>query len=204
MQVQRFIVMAALLLTLLSHGWAAQTSARARIVQNQTQDRRARLLRKLPGRRGANQRQASGVSPKFFDQLLKMPASERQQFLRRHPRFQHLPAREREAIQQRLRRLSQMPPSQRDGALERYRLFDRLPRERQSEARAIFQRWQRLPQERRSVLLDEYDGLRESPLDAREDRFSSKEFTDEFSDEERRILMDLSGLLPGRPGPGQP
>ena len=85
MQVLRFIVTILLLLAPLSHGWAAQTRARARIVQNQTQDRPARPLRNLPRRRGLNQRQTTGVNPRFFDQLLKMPAAERQQFLREHP-----------------------------------------------------------------------------------------------------------------------
>jgi hypothetical protein len=204
MQVLRFILAILMLLAPLSQGWAAQTRARARIVQNQGQDRPARPARKLSRRGGLNQRQATGVSPRFFDQLLKMPAAERQQFLRQHPRFQRLPAREREQIQQRLRRLSQMPQPRRDSALERYRLFDRLPRERQAEARAIYQRWQRLPQGRRSVLLDEYDGLRDSTPDARESRLDSKEFRDEFSDDERQILMDLSGLLSEQTSPGRP
>jgi hypothetical protein len=204
MPVRRFIVTVLLLWGTLSLGWAAQNGApRARIVQNQAQDRSARPFRKLQRQRGANQRQAMGVSPRFFDRLLKMPAEERQQFLRDHPRFQRLPARQREQIQERLRRLSQMPRPERDRVLERYRLFDRLPSDKQSDARAIYQRWQQLPEGRRPVLLDEYDDLRESTPEERGSRLDSKEFRDEFSEEERRILTDLSGLLPDSTGPGR-
>jgi hypothetical protein len=91
-----------------------------------------------------------------------------------------------------------MEPAQREKALERYRLFDRLPRDRQTEARTIYQQWQRLPQGRRSVLLDEYDGLRDSGPAARRDRMDSKVFSKTYSDEEQKVLRDLSGLLPER------
>ena len=203
MPIRRLIVTVLLLLVPVSYGWAAQTRARAHIVQNTARDQPGRSLRKLP-RRGVNKRRSMRMGPKFFDRLMKMPAARRRKFLQENSRFQRLPPRQRQQIEQRLGRLSRMPKPQRERALERYRLFDRLPRQKQSEARAIYQRWQQLPQGRRTILLDEYDGLRESTPDARQNRFRSKEFSDEFSEEEQQVLMDLSDLLPERAGSDHP
>ncbi len=199
MSIRHLIAAALLLLLPASSGWAAQkpVRARAQIVQNTPQDRRGqRPLRKRPRRPGLTKRQQMRITPRLFERLVKMPPGQRRSFLQEHPRLRRLPARQRQEIQQRLRRLSRMPRPQRDRALERYRLFDRLPREKQSEARAIYQDWQRLAQHRRTDLLDEYDSLRESPPDSRQERFSSREFRDKFSDEEQQILKDLSGLFP--------
>ncbi len=195
------LIVAVLLLALPNSVWAQGTRTRTRIVQNSGGRGKAgpgaRALRKRP-RRGVDKRQSMRVGPKFFDRLMKMPVPERRRFLRENPRFGRLPARQRQQIEQRLRRFDQMEPAQREKALERYRLFDRLPRDRQTEARTIYQQWQRLPQGRRSVLLDEYDGLRDSGPAARRDRMDSKVFSKTYSDEEQKVLRDLSGLLPER------
>lgn len=201
------LIVAVLLLALPGNAWAQSGSARTHMVQNNGGRGKAgtgtRALRQRP-RRGVNKRQAMRVGPKFFDQLIKMPAPERQKFLREDPRFGRLPARQRQQIEQRLKRFDQMEPAQREKALERYRLFDRLPRNKQVEARAIYRRWQQLPQSRRSVLLDEYDGLRDSGPGARRDRLDSKEFSKTYSEEEQNVLRDLSGLLPERSQREQP
>lgn len=201
------LIVAVLLLALPNEVWAQGARARTHIVQDSGGARGkagqgARAVRKRP-RRGAKNRRPMRVGPNFFDRLMKMPAPERQKFLRENPRFGRLPARQRQQIQQRLRRLDQLEPAQRAKVLERYRLFDRLPRQKQAEARTIYQQWQRLPQDRRSVLLDEYDGLRDSGPAARRDRLDSKEFSSTYSDKEQKILRDLSGLLPERPRPPQ-
>lgn len=201
------LIVAVLLLALPNSAWAQGAGARTHMVQNNGGRGKAgtgaRALRKRP-RRGVNKRQAMRVGPKFFDQLIKMPAPERQKFLQENQRFGRLPARQRQQIEQRLRRFDQMEPAQREKALERYRLFDRLPRDKQVEARTIYQQWQRLPRGRRSVLLDEYDGLRDSGPAARRDRLDSKEFSKTYSDEEQKVLRDLSGLLPERTQRPQP
>ena len=201
------LIVAALVLTLPNSVWAQGSRARAHVVQNSGNRAKAgagaRAMRKLP-RRGVNKRQSMRVGPRFFDRLMKMPAPQRRKFLQENPRFRRLPARQRQQIEQRLRRFDQMEPAQREKALERYRLFDRLPRDKQLEARTIYQKWRQLPQGRRSVLLDEYDGLRESGPDARRDRLDSKEFSDAYSDKEQQILRDLSGLLPERTRQAQP
>ncbi len=187
--------------------WAQGTRARTHIVQNGGGRGKAgpgaRAIRKRP-RRGVKNRRPMQVGPNFFDRLMKLPVPERRKFLQENPRFGRLPARQRQQIQQRLRRLDQMEPAQRAKVLERYRLFDRLPRERQAEARTIYQEWQQLPQGRRSVLLDEYDGLRAAGPAARRDRLDSKEFSSTYSDQEQKLLRDLSGLLPERTSRQQP
>lgn len=199
------LIVAVLLLTLPNSVCAQGTRARTRVVQNNGGPGKAgvRPPRKRP-RRGVKKRQATLVGPQFFDRLMKMPAPERRKFLQENPRLGRLPARQRQQIEQRLRRFDQMEPTQREKALERYRLFDRLPRGKQAETRTIYQQWQQLPQGRRSVLLDEYDGLRDSGSDARRNRLNSKEFSKAYSDEEQRILRDLSGLLPERSQRAQP
>jgi hypothetical protein len=204
----RCLITATLLLLLpASSGWAAQKQVRTRaqIVQNTPRKGRdQRPRRKTQRRPRLTKRQQMRITPRLFERLAKMPPGQRRSFLQEHPRFGRLPARQRQEIQQRLHRLSQMPRPQRDRALERYRLFDRLPREKQSEARAVYQDWQRLAQHRRSNLLDEYDSLRESHPDARQERFNSREFRDKFSDEEQQILKDLSGLFPEPTDSDQP
>ena len=201
------LIIAVLLLALPNDVWAQGARARTHIVQNSGARGKAgagpRVVRKRP-RRGVKNRRPMRVGPNFFDRLMKMPAPERRKFLRENPRFQRMPARQRQQIEQRLRRLGQMKPAQRERVLERYRLFDRLPREKQAEARTIYQQWQQLPRGRRSVLLDEYDGLRAAGAAARQDRLQSKEFSDAYSDEEQKILRDLSGLLPERSRREQP
>ena len=92
-----------------------------------------------------------------------------------------------------------MPLRQRKQVLERYRLFDRLPREKQAQARAIYRRWRQFPEGRRKELLSEYDSLRASTPDVRQERLGSDEFAGTFSAEEQDVLKDLTGLLPGQP-----
>jgi hypothetical protein len=127
-----------------------------------------------------------------------MPPQQRRRALQ-SDRFRSLPPAQQRRIENRIQRLSQLPRDQQQQVLERFRLFDQLPPEKQTQARQVYRRWRAIPEGRRAVLLEEFDGIRDADLDARQARFDAKEFQSSYSDEERRVLQDLAGLLPDAP-----
>ncbi len=184
-----------------SSAWAAQ-GAFVRVAAAQKRAKQSFKSAKQKRPRSRKNPAAAGRSrpgPQLLERLMRMKPQQRRWFFQQNPRFQKMPARQRRQLQQRLRRLSQMPAPRRAQVLERYRLFDRLPREKQTQARAIYQRWRQFPDGRRKELLSEYDSLRAAAADARQERFESDEFTNQFSTDEQQVLKDLTALFPVRP-----
>ena len=149
-------------------------------------------------RAAANPGRRNTVSS-MIARLMRMPAPRRRQFLRENPRFRRLPQRQRERIQQRLREFDRMPPRQRELLLERYELFGQLSPQQQQQARGLYKRWRRVPAGRRGELMTEFQQLRQATPDARRERFAAAAFEERYSESERRLLQDITALLPPSP-----
>ena len=140
-----------------------------------------------------------GRGPGLVERLMRMPAPERQRFLRNNQRFQRLPRQERKRIQKRLHEFYGMNPNQRELMLERYAIFQHLPRHKRQQARGLYRQWTDIPQPRRRELLDEIKHLRHATPDARRRRFADADFAEHYTKSERRLLKDLTDPTPGRP-----
>lgn len=93
-------------------------------------------------------------------------------------------------------RLQKMPPKDRARLEQRYQNFQKLPPAEQERARGAFRRFQELPEERRAKVRTAWNRLQEMPPEDRKMLLASPQFSNRFTEQERRILTDLAGTLP--------
>jgi hypothetical protein len=87
-----------------------------------------------------------------------------------------------------------MTPEQQAAAREQLNAFRSLPPERQEGMRKAFSKFSREPAERQQAIRQELNQLRALPEADRQTRLNSPELKQRFSNNERKIIRDLSDL----------
>ena len=135
----------------------------------------------------------------MMERISRMSPDELERMLRRFP-----PER-RANFEERLKHLQNMPPALRERMREEFNAFMALKPEQREEVRQSFAKLSRLPDDRRMEVRREVNRLRQMPPQRRTARMSNPRFKEEFSEEERQILADLSALpVPTMPPPPPP
>ena len=111
--------------------------------------------------------------------------------------LEKLPPERRKRIEEQLNQYNHLTPEQRRQERLRYQAFNQqFPPDKQNQARRLFRQFGELPQERRGPLRKEFESLRGMPEADRRARINSDEFRSKYDSHERKILSDLSGLVP--------
>ncbi len=125
-----------------------------------------------------------------LDMLERMTPEQQERFLN------SLPAQRRAQAREMLSNWRDMSPEEKARARQSLGEFSGLAPERQRRIRILYGEFNGLPAERQPVLRDELKELRAMERPARVTRFTSKEFRRKYSLDERRVLQELSNLLP--------
>jgi hypothetical protein len=126
-----------------------------------------------------------------LQRLSSMTQTEREQLLSR------LPPAQRENIERRIQNFQKMPPAQQEKTLQRLERLNALPPVRQEEVRASMQQFNKLPQPRKMAINQELRRIQNMPNDERQAYiYSNEEIGARFSVEERRIISDMTEILP--------
>ena len=126
----------------------------------------------------------------LLDRLNRMKPAQRERALQR------LPPERRRMVEERLDRYNRMSPEERARLRGQYDIFQELRPEDKDAVRKLFRRFSRFPDDRRTAMRDELDELRKLGEAERRARMGRDEFRNRFSVPERRLLENLSGLLP--------
>lgn len=124
-----------------------------------------------------------------MERLSRMSPSERDRL------FGRLPQERRDAIEERLRKYSEMPPAMKKRLRDEYNLFQQLTPEKQEEMRKLFKQLGDFPEDRRAAIRRELVRLRNMPPERREKRMASPRFSEEYNEDERQFLSNLTELL---------
>jgi hypothetical protein len=129
----------------------------------------------------------SGV-PAQIDEFARMSPERRQEALAK------LPPDRAEKLRKQLEIYGKMTPEQQAAAREQLNAFRSLPPERQEGMRKAFSKFSREPAERQQAIRQELNQLRALPEADRQTRLNSPELKQRFSNNERKIIRDLSDL----------
>lgn len=139
--------------------------------------------KKAPGRAGP-------PAGSRLDMLERMTPEQQERFLNSLPEQRRAQAREM------LGKWRDMSPEEKSRARQSLGEFSGLAPDRQRRIRILYGEFNGMPADRQPVLRDELKELRAMERPARVTRFTSKEFRRKYSVDERRVLRELSNLLP--------
>ena len=142
------------------------------------------------GRKGAlAARRQENQFLRHLDRLQRMSPEQRRRALNA------LPPERRQIFEQRLEAYARMNPEQRQRLARELENFRQLPPERQSALRDTRRKLAGMPIQRRRQIARELRNLREMDDEQRRTRMESSEFKERFTEEERRMIGDLSSVL---------
>ena len=101
-----------------------------------------------------------------------------------------------EKLRKQLNDYSNMTPQQQTAARELLNAFSNLPPERQEKLRKAFSKFAGENADRQQEMRQELNQLRGLPEAERKARLNSAEFKDRFNNNERKIVREMSDLLP--------
>jgi len=123
-----------------------------------------------------------------------LPPAEQERALNTDQAFNQLPADKQQRLRERLRKFNSLPPEQRQKMLQRMDAFEHLAPEQRARAQQLFARLRELPEERRHMLHRALHHLRTMEPQERERVMESERFRGMFSEQELRLLHDMSEL----------
>ncbi|MGE0405973.1 MAG: DUF3106 domain-containing protein [Candidatus Korobacteraceae bacterium] len=198
------MALATLLVLTADAGWALQRAGgpppRSRGGQQQNGDQARRgggeqdpNARKGPPRRGRFQ----GPGPHAGDWLRRhqdMSWEEQQKALQEDSTFRRLSPDRKDRLVEQMRRFYELPPDQQQRILQRIETFEHLTPEQQARTRRLYRSFRRLPDDRKRDLRGAFAELKNKSPEERNQAIDSDAYRERFSDLERDILRDASGL----------
>jgi Protein of unknown function (DUF3106) len=130
------------------------------------------------------------AQPPALERLQRLAPHERQKLLER------LPPDRAQKLQERLDEYDRMTPQQRQRLNQQYDWFNRLPPEKQENLRKVFQRYNSLPQDRQEAVRQEFNTLHGLSDAERNQRTHSGEFRSRYSQDEQKVLEEMSKSIP--------
>ena len=125
-----------------------------------------------------------------IEDFARMSPEERQKALA------NLPPKRAEKLRKQLNDYNKMTPQQQAAAREQLNAFRNLPPERQEKLRKSFSKFSGEPADRQQEMRQELNQLRGLPEAERKARLNSAAFKDRFNNNERKIVREMSDLLP--------
>jgi phage-related protein len=137
-------------------------------------------------------RQTGGQTPgaQTLQRLSRMKPAEREKALA------NLPPDRRQQVLKRLQDYESLTPEARARATAQLNRLNSLPPQKQNQVRRSLQQLQQLPEERKASVGAELDRLGAMSPDERTERMKSEEFQSKYSPEERRMMGNISQVLP--------
>lgn len=129
-----------------------------------------------------------------------LPPDQQMKALENDPAFKRLPPDKQEALRDRLRKFNSLPPAQREQAFQRIEFLAKLTPQQREELRNASQEIKKLPQDRQVAVHKAVRHLRQMPPDERKQVLESDRFHSTFSDQEQKLISQLSEMNP--PGEG--
>lgn len=159
---------------------------------------RPRILgQPVPGAKRLPRQLAKKAPHPLLERIDQMSPAEREQFFNRIPRDK------RDQVRRRWETWNKMAPDERERLGLLVHELPNLPPQRLEAARLLFRRFSSLPADRQAALRDEVDAARRLSPEERRARINSDEFRNQFSDEEKRLMLEMGRIFPSG-APPQP
>jgi len=135
----------------------------------------------------------AGSAPQTVDKLSRLSPEDRRKALA------SLPAQRRQNIAKRLDEIDKMPPAQQERVRARLEKLNALPPDQRARVRRSMQEFAALPQERKQVLNRGVKQLAALEPASRERYLAAAPFKDQYTESERRMMLDLAEVAPNTP-----
>lgn len=150
----------------------------------------ARLPKQPPAHPQPSAKDKTSPAQAPIEEFARMSPEERQKALA------NLPPERAEKLRKQLNDYNNMTPQQQAAAREQLNAFRNLPPEHQEKLRKAFSKFSGEPADRQQEMRQELNQLRGLPEAERKARLNSAEFKDRFNNNERKIVHEMSDLLP--------
>jgi hypothetical protein len=151
---------------------------------------------KSPNAAGAN-RPAQKGGRRMGDWLQAhkdLPLDQQIKLLESEPGFKKLPADRQAALRERLKNFNSLPPQKRDQALQRMEFLSKLTPQQRQQLRSANEQLKGLPPERQVAVHKALRHLRQMPPAERQQVIQSDRFRSTFSDQEQKLISQLTEL----------
>ncbi len=150
--------------------------------------------------------QPRGHAGDWLRRYKDLPPAEQERELQNDPAFRRLSPERQQLLRQRLQHFSSLPPQQQLRMLNRMETWEHLTPEQKQQARQIFSQMKQLPPERQRMVTAAVRDLRAMPPQQREQIINSPRFRGMFSEQERRMMMEVTRLplAPAQGGENEP
>jgi len=132
-----------------------------------------------------------------------LPPDQQLKLLESDPAFKRLSPEKQNALRERLQKFNNLPPQKRDQALQRMEFLAKLSPTQRQQLRDANQQLQGLPAERQVAVHKAVRHLRQMPAPERQQVIQSDRFKTTFSDQEQKLISQLSEMNPPEGGSAQ-
>ncbi|HEX4603930.1 MAG TPA: DUF3106 domain-containing protein [Candidatus Angelobacter sp.] len=132
-----------------------------------------------------------------------LPPDQQLKLLESEPAFKKLPPEKQNALRDRLTKFNNLPPEKRTQALQRMEFLSKLTPQQRQQLRDANQQLQGLPPERQVAVHKAVRHLRQMPAPERQQVIQSDRFRSTFSDQEQKLISELTEMSPANGGSAQ-
>ena len=132
-----------------------------------------------------------------------LPLDQQLKLLEGDPHFKKLPPERQNELRDRLKKFNSLPPEKRAQALQRMEFLAKLTPQQRQQLRDANQQLKVLPPERQVAVHKALRHLRQMPPAERQQVIQSDRFKTTFSDQEQKLISQLSEINPQDGGSGQ-
>jgi hypothetical protein len=132
-----------------------------------------------------------------------LPLDQQLKLLESDPKFKKLPADRQNALRERLKKFNSLPPDKRQQAFQRMEFLSKLTPQQRQQLRDANTQLQSLPPERQVAVHKAVRHLRQMPAPDRQQVIQSDRFKTTFSDQEQKLISELTNLSPAEGGSAQ-
>src|SRR4029077_958753 len=123
-----------------------------------------------------------------------LPPDQQLKLLENDPAFKKVPPQKQAELRERLMKFNSLPPEKSEQALHRMEFLAKLTPQQRQQLRDANQQLQGLPEDRRVAVHKAVRHLRQMPPDERKQVLASDHFRSTFSDQEQKLISQLTEL----------
>ncbi|MBZ5508251.1 MAG: DUF3106 domain-containing protein [Acidobacteriia bacterium] len=132
-----------------------------------------------------------------------LPLDQQLKLLESDAAFKRLPPQRQNELRERLKKFNSLPPEKRKQAFQRMEFLAKLTPQQRQQLRDANQQLQGLPPERQVAVHKAVRHLRQMPVPERQQVIQSDRFRSTFSDQEQKLISELTDLSPAEGGSAQ-
>jgi len=154
----------------------------------------------------AANRPAQKGGPKMGDWLRAhkdLPPDQQLKLLENDPEFKKLPPQRQNELRERLKKFNSLPPEKRTEAFQRMEFLAKLTPPQREQLRNASQELNGLPPDRQVAVHKALRHLRQMPSAERQQIIQSDHFRTTFSDQEQKLISQLTEMNPPKAGSAQ-